>query len=154
MKDAKGHGSDPRGSHSGGINKLPGVLPVHPNTLRVIQKNPWGASVKPQTGEQPTTGYMVSLPNRTRFADPSELSGPRGPQVISNFARTNADALKASDMHVGSWNDSEIGKVHLDVSQNIKDRATAIRAGRRQNQKSIWDVSRKKLIDTGGTGDG
>lgn len=151
MKDAKGHGSN--GGHSSGINKLPGVVAVHPNTLRVIQKNPWGASVKPQTGETPTSGYMVSLANRTAFPSAADLAGSRGQAIISNFARTNADKLSAPDMHIGSWHDNDTGKVHLDVSQNIGDRTTAIHQGRAQNQKSIWDVARKKLINTGGTGD-
>lgn len=149
MKDAKGHGSN--GGHSSGINKLPGVVAVHPNTLRVIQKNPGGASVKPQTGETPTTGYMVSLQGRTAFPSAADLAGAGGSKIISNFARTNADKLNAPDMHIGSWSDGN--KVHLDVSQNIGDRATAMRAGRTQNQQGIWDVARKKFIATGGTGD-
>lgn len=150
MKDAKGHGSN---AHGSGIAKaVPAVLRVHPNTLRVIQKNPWGASVKPQTGTVPTSGYMVSLAGRTAFPAATDLAGPRGPQIISNYARTNSDKLTAPDMHIGSWND-DTGKVHLDVSQNIPDRATAIRVGRQQNQQAIYDVARKKLINTGGTGD-
>lgn len=149
MKDAKGHGSN---AHNSGIAKLPGVLPVHPNVLRVIQKNPWGASVKPQTGVVPKTGYMVSLPGRTFSTTAAELSGPKGEKIIRDYARTNADVLVNSNAHIGSWAD-ETGKVHLDVSQNIKSHTTAVRLGRQQNQKSIWNNDRKKLIDTGGTGD-
>jgi hypothetical protein len=153
MKDEKGHGSDGRGGHSSGINKIPGVIQVHPNTLRVITNNPNGASVKPQTGTVPTGGYMVSLPGRTSFQNASDLSGPKGGKIVSDYARANADKLAATDMHIGSWHDQDTGKVHLDVSQNIGDRATAMRMGRQQNQKMIYDVARKKLIDTGGTGD-
>lgn len=150
MKDAKGHGSD---AHGSGIAKaVPNRLRVHPNTLRVIQKNPWGASVKPQTGVVPTKGYMVSLAGRTAFPTAIDLAGPRGSQIISNYARANSDKLNAADMHIGSWND-ETGRVHLDVSQNISSRTAAILAGRAQNQKSIYDVARKALINTGGTGD-
>jgi len=50
MKDALGHGSN---AHNRGIDALARPVPVHPNVLRVIQKNPWGASVKPQTGRDP-----------------------------------------------------------------------------------------------------
>jgi len=148
MKDAKGHGSN---AHGSGIGKIPGVVQVHPNALRVITKNPMGASVKPQTGLSPTNGYMVSLQGRTAFPSAAELGGAHGSKIISAFSRANADKLNAPDMHIGSWSDGE--KVHLDVSQNIPDRTTAIRAGRAQNQQGIWDVARKKFIATGGTGD-
>ena len=152
MKDAKGHGSDPRGTHSLGISKI-GNISVHPNTLRVIAKNPWGASVKPQTGKVPTTGYMVSEPGRTAHPEASALAGPQGAGIIRDYARNNADLLQAPDAHIGSWTDDATGKTYLDVSHNIQDRAQAIAAGRRGNQISIWDVARKKLINTGGTGE-
>jgi hypothetical protein len=152
MKDALGHGSEGRGLHAGGVNKI-GNLAVHPNALRTIQKNPWGASVKPQTGVSPTTGYMVSVPGRTQSPTSAALAGPQGAGIIRDYARTNSDLLQQPDAHIGSWTDDKTGKTHLDVSHNIQDRTEAIAAGRRGNQISIWDVARKKLINTGGTGD-
>ena len=153
-KDAGGHGSNPRGgpAHSAGVNKIGQPVSVHPNVLRVIQKNPWGASVKPQTGQVPKTGLMVSIPHRTYSTTATELSGPKGQQIIQDFSKRNSDLLSQKEMHIGSWAD-ETGKVHLDVSENIPDRATAIREGSRRNQMSIWDNVGKKLIKTGGTGD-
>ena len=149
MKDAKGHGSN---AHNAGIASLPGVMQLHPNALRVITKNPWGASVKPQTGDVPTRGYMVSVPGRTKFVDAKELAGPQGSSILRDYARTNADLLQGSDAHIGSWTDDATGKTHLDVSRNIRGRTAAASAGRRGNQISIWDVARKKIINTGGTG--
>jgi len=151
MKDALGHGSEGRGLHTAGVNKL-GNIQVHPNALRTITKNPMGASVKPQTGKSPTTGYMVSLQGRTQSPTAAALSGPQGTGILRDYARTNADELQKPEMHIGSWGD-DTGRVHLDVSENIKDRATAIREGHRRNQQGIWDVARKKFIGTGGTGD-
>lgn len=151
MKDALGHGSNSRGSHSSGVDRI-GNLSIHPNVLRTIQKNPWGASVKPQTGKSPTTGYMVSLPGRTQSPTASALSSTQGEGIIRNYARNNSDELQKPAMHIGSWAD-DTGRVHLDVSENIHDRATAIREGHRRNQQGIWDVARKKFIGTGGTGD-
>ena len=148
-KDALGHGSN---AHDSGIAKLGTPVTIHPNVLRVIQKNPWGASVKPQTGEVPRTGYMVSIPGRTYSTTASELAGPKGPEIIRGFGSRNADMLQKDNMHIGSWAD-ETGKVHLDVSENIKDRATAHQQGVRRNQMGIWDNVGKKLIKTGGTGD-
>lgn len=149
MKDELGHGSN---AHNTGIAKLSAPVQVHPNVLRVIQKNPWGASVKPQTGEVPRTGYMVSLPGRTYGTTSAELSGPKGTKIINDYSRTNSDVLQHPNAHIGSWAD-ETGKVHLDVSENIKDRATATKLGRQRNQMGIWDNAGKKLINTGGTGD-
>jgi len=68
------------------------------------------------------------------------------------YSRTNSDVLQKDSMHLGSWAD-ETGKVHLDVSEKVPSRATAIKLGRARNQMSIWDNARKKLINTGGTGD-
>ena len=82
MKDALGHGSN---AHNRGIDALARPVPVHPNVLRVIQKNPWGASVKPQTGAIPRTGYMVSLPGRTYGTTSDALSGPRGGKIIHDL---------------------------------------------------------------------
>lgn len=148
MKDAKGHGSN---AHMSGINAI-GVLPVHPNVARVIAKNPWGASVKPQTGKVPTSGYMVALPGRTQYVTTTELQGPGAGALLRQFARNNSDVLKEPNAHIGSWADDS-GKTHLDVALNIKDRAQAIRTGIKGNQMSIWDNERKKIINTNGSGD-
>lgn len=152
MKDAKGHGSNKRGAFANKIEQI-GNLRLHPNTLRIIQKNPWGASVKPQTGKQPTDGFMVSVPGRTRFVDTSDMSGPKGEKIIREYGRTNADVLQSGNAHIGSWTDPETGKTHLDVSENIKDRTQAYRVGKQRHQIAIWDVARKRAINTHGSGD-
>jgi hypothetical protein len=153
MKDALGHGSETRGgTHASKVDQIGRPVQVHPNVLRVIQKNPWGASVKPQTGVVPKTGTMVSVQGRTFSTTAAELAGPRGQQIIRDFSKRNSDLLSQDPMHIGSWAD-ETGKVHLDVSENIPDHATAVREGIRRNQMGIWDNARKKLIATGGTGD-
>lgn len=152
MKDALGHGSNPRGAHASKLEQI-GNLRLHPNVLRVIQKNPWGASVKPQTGKQPTSGFMVSVPGRTRYVEATELSGPKGEKIVRDYGRVNSDLLQNDNAHIGSWTDDATGKTHLDVSENIKNISEAYRAGKQRNQISIWDVARKRLINTGGSGD-
>lgn len=152
MKDAKGHGSNKRGLHSSAVDRV-GNIPLHPNVLDMIRKNPSGFSVKPTNGRAPTSGYMVSLPGHTKIVTEAQLSGPNAPALLQQYAREHAGVLQQPGAHIGGWTDSNTGKTHLDVSHNIRDRTKAKRAGQRQNQIKIWDVKRAREIATGGTGD-
>lgn len=152
MKDAKGHGSNPRGSHSDGVNAVGQRPQLAPNVLDHIRGNPWGASIT-TAGAVPTSGYMVSLPGHTQIADQSDITGPNGPRVISDYAQQHSSALAQPGAHIGTWFDNSSKKVYMDVSHNISDRDTAIKAGVARNQKAIWDVKNGVEIPTGGTGE-
>jgi hypothetical protein len=70
MKDAKGHGSNPRGgdgggAHSSGVSRI--GQPVSSAVLDTIRQNPDGFSVS-LNGDQPKSGYMVAL---SQCGDPS-----------------------------------------------------------------------------------
>ena len=118
----------------------------------MIRNNPDGFSVTPD-GRQPTDGYMVSLPGRTHLIDPAELNGPQGHEVVAAHTAAHSDVYKNPAMHIGGWTNDATGKMHLDPSENIKDRATAERLGRERNQIAIYDVKNKRTIETGGTGE-
>jgi hypothetical protein len=150
MKDAKGHGSDPRGgSHSDGVNKVGRPIPISPKAVGIIQKNALtGFSVTP-SGKVPTTGFQVALQGRTESA-PLNLKNVAG-DIAAHVAK-NADVYKDPAMHIGGWNSPYTGKVHLEPSQNVPDRATAKRLGSERNQHSIWDNKNMTDIKTGGTG--
>jgi len=150
MKDAKGHGSDPRGAHSGGVQKV--GQPVSQKVIDIIRSNPGGFSTT-LAGQQPTSGYMVSLPGHTQILDAKELAGPRGPEIVNAYAAAHANVLKEPGAHVGGWTDKESGKTYLDVSHNIANREAAIKAGQARNQIAIWDVAKSDEIRTGGTGE-
>lgn len=149
-KDALGHGSNPRGgaAHQAGVNEIAKPIIVHPSVANTIKGNPNGFSVHPTTGAQPSGGYMVSVPGRTRLLDPSEVSADR----VHSFAAANADVFRNPNMHIGGWHNSEDGKFYLDASENIKGRNAAIAAGRARNQIAIFDVKNRREISTGGTG--
>ena len=149
-KDAKGHGSDARGAHASGVNKV--GQPVHPNVLDTIRKNPNGFSVS-LNGSQPKAGYMVAVPGHTEQHDASDIAGAKGASIIQGYASAHADALAEPGAHIGGWTDPDTSKVVLDVSHNIPNRQQAISAGRQRNQKAIYDVARGKDIKTGGTGE-
>jgi hypothetical protein len=154
MKDAKGHGSDPRGSHSAGINKI-GVIPkVNSEAMGVIRntKPGEGFSITP-SGKVPTEGYMVSLPSRTTSVNPADLHGARAQDIINGHIKQNADVYANNpNMHIGGWHDPDSKKMSIDPSENIKDRSTAIQLGAERNQKAIYDLKNKTDIATGGTG--
>jgi hypothetical protein len=156
MKDAKGHGSDPRGAHAGGVEQIGKSAPKASDAaMKVITatKPGEGFSVTPQ-GTQPSRGYMVSLPSRTMAVDPSALSGPGARDIIDRYTQTHADVFGGNpNMHIGGWLDPDTKKLSLDPSENIQSRKAAIAAGVARNQKAIWDVKRSKEISTGGTGE-
>lgn len=138
-------------AHQAGVGQV-GQKTVSERVLDVIRNNPNGFSVRPG-GEQPTHGYMVSVPGRSRILASNDLRGPAARDIIEDYARKNSDVLKQAGAHIGGWEDSNTHKVHLDVSHNISRASKAIKAGRERNQIKIWDVKRKREIDTGGTGD-
>ena len=176
MKDAKGHGSDPRGgnanrattaldmraemdrkrgqapaAHTSGVDAI-GKSPFAPSVLDVVRNNPGGFSVTPD-GKQPTDGFMVSLPGHTQIVSESDLSGPRGGQILDDYGRAHAGALAQPGAHVGGWTDKESHKTYLDVSQRIPGRDAAVAAGKARNQIAIWDVKGGQEVRTGGTGE-
>lgn len=175
MKDAKGHGSEKRGgsgiggtesydpkihgvgttpAHAAGVNNVGRPAPkISDAALAVIRNTPpgGGGSVTPG-GQQPTAGYMVSLPSRTKDLEVGELQGPNARNILNAYAQTHSDAFSNPAMHFGLWHDPDTKKMSLDPSENIMGRRAAIAAGRERNQKEIWDVKNKVGIKTGGTG--
>lgn len=152
MKDAKGHGSNKRGVHAGGIERIGKPLRLASNILTEIRANPGGFSLKPQDGAKPTGGYMVSLPGHTAIVRESDLSGPHAEKILAEFSKEHSTALSQKGAHIGGWTDKESGQTYLDISHNIKNKNAAVRAGRTRNQIAIWDVKKGREIRTGGTG--
>jgi hypothetical protein len=151
MKDAKGHGSNKRGAHMAGILRATNPIKVKPEIVDHIRKNPGGFSVTP-TGRTPQSGYMVSVPGRTKIVSESDLSGPHGHEIISRYAAEHSDALRQPGAHIGGWTDKASGKTYLDISQRIGNRNAAVRTGQKRNQIAIWDVKKSREINTGGNG--
>jgi hypothetical protein len=148
MKDSKGHGSDPRGSHSAGVNEI--GRGVSAKAVDVIAKNAQtGFSVRHDTGEMPSRGYQVAVEGRTE-QEPLNLKDVAG--AVAAHVAKNSDLYANPRMYIGGWNSPYTGKVHLEPSQNIGTRLRAIREGTARNQVSIWDNKRGRDIKTGGTG--
>lgn len=138
------------GTHQAGVNNVGRNL-VADKVLDVIRNSPHGASVT-LSGETPTKGYMVAQHGRTQYVDTKDLTGGAAKGILNDYASRNKDMLQRPGAHIGVWNDPATGKTHLDVADNISRHREAVGRGKKQNQISIWDVRRKRTIDTGGTG--
>ena len=147
-----------QGKHDQAAHGRRGGVSVSPEVAQSIigrVREQGGLSVNMIDGSEPPDGYMVA---RTEGVKPSIVSADEfygadtGPAALSSFLKDNKASLTGGD-YLGVWHDTDSGNVFLDVSQNVKDRATAERLGSERNQISIWDVVEGKEIATGGTGE-
>ena len=149
MKDTKGHGSDPRGSHASGVDQVGRPFPISSKAISIIKKQATtGFSVSP-SGEVPSKGFQVAMHGRTD-ANPLDLKNIEA--AVRSHVEANRDVYSSPHTYIGGWNSPYTGKVHLEPSRNIPDRVTAEALGKVRNQVSIWDNENMTDIPTGGTG--
>jgi len=110
-----------------------------------------GATVNPLTGASPTSGFMVSERGGTAV-DADEFFGEHGADSVQSFADAHAEAFHDENTYLGTWHDQESGKVFMDVSHNVADRADAVAMAKANDQIAIWDVTNSQEIQTGGSG--
>jgi len=55
-------------------------------------------------------------------------------------------------MAIGTWLDTEDGRTYIDIVVIVPEKELAVSEGRKYNQIGVFDLRRKKLIRTGGTG--
>ena len=113
-----------------------------------------GLSVKMIDGSKPPSGYMVATSSKFgQIVNASDFfDSEKGPMIISDYLKSQKGELKKSNNYLGLWHNKKNDKIYLDVSENIKSKAKAKRAGRDRDQLSIWDVINTDEISTGGTG--
>lgn len=148
------HGSHDQSTHGrrgGGGSSLTLDAGVAQSIVERVRAN-GGLSVSMVDGSEPTEGFMVAKGGKqSAIVDADEFYDPvKGPEAMSSFLKGNRELSEGA--YLGLWHNQADGKVYLDVSENIMDRATAIAAGRERDQISIWDVANFEEIDTGGTG--
>jgi hypothetical protein len=112
-----------------------------------------GLSVRLLTGEEPTAGYMVTLPSEqygtiVRAADFFDTEA--GIDEITDYVMAHQDEL--ADNYLGIWHDADNGEVALDVALNVQDELAARTIALENDQQAIWDVVNGREIETGGTG--
>jgi len=72
---------------------------------------------------------------------------------ILQYISDNIDLLGKKGHSLGGWYDTEAKQLWLDVAGTVKDKNTAIKLGKKFNQKAIFDLSKFEEIPTGGTGE-
>ena len=145
------HDQSTHGRRGGGGSSLKLDGTVAQSIVERVRAN-GGLSVNMVDGSEPTKGFMVAMGgSKGAIVDADEFYDPeRGPEALGSFMKANRELSEGS--YLGLWHNQADGKVYLDVSENIMDRDTAIDAGRKRDQISIWDVANFEEIDTGGTG--
>lgn len=98
-----------------------------------------GATIHPETGEAPRTGFMVSLPGAEKTLP--NLSATTGAAVRRYLKALKALFTGHPAIYAGAWVDKHTGKVFLDASLCVPDREAAVTLGRQFGQIAIYDVT-------------
>jgi hypothetical protein len=130
-----------------------------------IAKNPEGFSWHPRAGGHddpdghPKDGIMVAIhPNFDKgvVIDMSKTASAeeREKQINEWVDRAWKDVNNDPNVYLGGWVDKETHQFYGDVSRRYEERQEklAVKMGLLNNQKSIYHVGRKEVINTYGTG--
>lgn len=113
-------------------------------TLHGLRQN--GGSSVNLKGHSPSHGWMVGGvgPEKAFKGGPESVSK----EHVSNYIHENAHHLKDPSNHVGSWHDTEGGKVTLDVSKHFSDRDAAHAYARKNNEDAVYNLHEDKTEPT------
>ncbi|MEV0590005.1 hypothetical protein [Nonomuraea cavernae] len=111
-----------------------------------------GFTWSPHTRRPPDDGYMVALTGHTVQHPASLLDDLDASAVaIDDYLMRRRSLFENDrDVYLGGW--IEDGKLWLEPSRNVRDRAAAVRLARETDQIAIYDVRAGTTIDTGGAG--
>lgn len=98
-----------------------------------------GFTVDPETGDVPTTGYVVSLPDYERVYTPESF---RPADVVHALQRARDVSRIYSEHHVyaGAWA-SESGLIYTDASVVFEDFEDAAHYARVWDQQAFFDLA-------------
>lgn len=112
-----------------------------------LTKPDGGFTYDPKTEGEPTSGYVVAThPDRSKIFTASTLTK----EDLVNYVDDNWDLLQQAGEHLGAWHDPKTGKVWLDVSRVVADRAEAERLAREHKQIAFFDLKGGTSIPTPG----
>lgn len=97
-----------------------------------------GKTWSPYGTEPPTTGYMVSLPDKEERISLAAFT-EHGETFLSDYTTYYADAIYFDERWFGAWVDD--GWVYLDISEHVPGRGTARALARMRNQLAIYNLS-------------
>ena len=106
-----------------------------------------GATYNLRSRRAPARGYAVSpYPERSRAIPLGEFRENRQ-AVVREFVKSNRDLLAQNKHYIGTWNDSETGKVYLDVSVIETSKGRAINLAKERDQIAIFDMKSFETIE-------
>jgi hypothetical protein len=102
-----------------------------------------GFSVKVKTGEEPTTGIMVSQPGSER-----KVSIPTTAEALEDYTKTFHGALHGPGAHFGFWHEDNGPEGDADVSRRFPEREhrRATEEMLMNKQRAMYHVSSGKDI--------
>ena len=106
-----------------------------------------GGTIQPLWDVEANSGYMVGIGYEKQVQiDPDKALFAQLKLAAQNFIAVYADILDTNpDYFFGVWiND---GILYLDVSQNVEDLREAVEIGLGNNELSIYDLNKGKVID-------
>jgi hypothetical protein len=101
-----------------------------------------GATIDWDTGEEPSTGFIVSLPGgEMRLCSPPTTTLVEG--WIMEYALGVSAVAEAQGLtpYLGVWADKAEGRIYFDVSVVIPSERMALAMAEKWGQKAVFDVA-------------
>lgn len=112
--------------------------------LEAIVQADGGFTYQPATGEQPKTGFALSLhKDRERIVSLKDISL----MTLVQYAKDNIDLLSNPNNYFGAWHNPTDNKVYFDVSTVVNSSQEAERLGREAHQLAYFDLEQGKSVD-------
>lgn len=122
------------------------TLPKVEGILDAIGRPDGGFTYHAVTGEQPTTGFALSIHrDREAVMDDSQATVV----ALARYAAKNWGLLKESGNFIGGWHNPDDGKVYLDVSTVVETAEEADRLARAADQIAYFDLVKGQSIKIG-----
>jgi hypothetical protein len=124
-------------------------FPISPETV-VNRTKAGGYTVNPNTGQEPTSGTMVSIPGHEVPVPMDKFSEK---DVADFVTPERKEVFKQPEMHLGTWrskDDPAIGDAaYLDISKRYEDTptgsASARKAAMEGSQWALYNIDRDKF---------
>lgn len=118
-----------------------------------------GATIDPATGKHVTEGYAVSLEGHSSVTPVEEFfSGkpPKGVRILADWIKKakSEGLLDNPSVKIGLWHDPESKNIFIDASEQVMNRAKAVRLGKKRDQIGIYHLKKggEGYIHIGGSG--
>lgn len=129
--------------HSGRPGEIGGSGPSA-GLLDAIKKADGGFTYNAVTGEQPKTGYALSLhKDREQVLDAKQVSLV----TLAQYAQDNRSLLGQPNNFLGAWHNPVDDKIYIDVSTVVKSATEAERLAREAHQLAYFDLEHGKSIE-------